>query len=65
MMKLTSTEWEARARAFEEASEHLKQEWADGITEKQQGDVVSFLLYNMAEKCWIKYKQSLANEKGK
>ena len=45
--RLTYSEWMARAEAYYEASEHLRQSWTDDETERRQGEIVSDKLRNM------------------
>ena len=49
---LTEEQIDARMTAFEEAAEHLEQEWADTPEEHRQGLIVADFIRNQAEN-WL------------
>lgn len=46
---MTTEQMFARATAYEEAAEHLRQSWTKDATERAQGDLVSITLQKWAE----------------
>lgn len=52
---MTTEQMQARATAYEEASEHLRQSWTEDVTEREQGDAVSSSLQKIAEYWYARY----------